>query len=151
MRHTEMPGPTFEYIGAPQPERTPDGFTSIGDLGWTDDDGYLYIADRRTDMIITGGANVFPAEVEAALSEHPDVADVVVIGLPDPEWGRRVHAIVEATDPGNPPSPDDLDAHARARLTVYKVPKGYEFIARMPRTEAGKVNRGSLTAERESA
>ena len=74
------------------------GYRSYGDMGSVDDDGYLYIADRRQDMIVTGGANVFPAEVEAALSEHAGIADAVVIGLPDPEWGHRVHAIVEPAD-----------------------------------------------------
>src|SRR5690606_3157498 len=95
MRQPEITVRTFEYVGAEPPKVTDDGFTSIGDLGWLDEDGYLYVADRRVDMIVSGGANVFPAEVEAALSEHPAVHDVVVIGLPDPEWGRRVHAIVE--------------------------------------------------------
>jgi bile acid-coenzyme A ligase len=149
MRHTENPGPTFEYIGADPPKRTPDGFTSIGDLGWLDADGFLYIADRRVDMIVSGGANVYPAEVEAALSEHPGVRDVVVIGLADPEWGRRVHAIIEPSDPGAPPSADELDAHARARLAAYKVPKEYEIVEQIPRTDAGKVNRQTLTGERE--
>ena len=73
--------------------------------GFLDDDGYLHIVDRRVDMIITGGANVFPAEVESALIDHPEIADVVVIGLHDPEWGRRVHAIVEPADPAAPPAP----------------------------------------------
>lgn len=150
MFQPENPGPPFEYVGAAPPKRTPDGFTSIGDLGWLDADGYLYIADRRVDMIVSGGANVYPAEVEAALSEHPDVADVVVIGLSDAEWGRRVHAIVEPRDVRNPPTRDELDAHARARLAAYKVPKGYELIDHMPRTDAGKINRSRLTEEREA-
>ncbi len=150
MRKTDTTGPTFEYVGAEMPKRTDDGFTTIGDLGWLDGDGYLYIADRRVDMIVSGGANVFPAEVEAALSEHPAVHDVVVIGLPDPEWGRRVHAIVEATDPTAPPSAEDLDAYVRERIAAYKVPKGYEFVEKLPRTDAGKINRGVLTAEREA-
>jgi bile acid-coenzyme A ligase len=147
MRHEE-PGRRFEYLGADTPLPTADGFTTIGDLGWLDGDGYLYVADRRTDMIVTGGANVFPAEVEAALSEHPDVADVVVVGVADPEWGRRVHAIVEPTDWSAPPSRDELDAYVRARLTAYKVPKTYEYLERLPRTDAGKLNRNALAAER---
>ena len=148
MRRPNDPGPSFAYVGAEPPPTTADGFTSIGDLGRLDADGYLYIADRRVDLIVSGGANVFPAEVEAALSEHPKVRDVVVIGLPDPEWGHRVHAIVEPTDPSDPPSAEDLDAFARSRIAAYKVPKDYEFLAPMPRTDAGKVNRTALANER---
>ena len=148
MRQNVVDGPTFVYVGAEAPKQTADGFTCIGDLGWLDPDGYLHIADRRVDMIVSGGANVFPAEVEAALSEHPGVHDVVVVGLPDPEWGHRVHAIIEPTDPDAPPDPADLDAHARARLAAYKTPKAYEIVARIPRSDAGKINRGTLAAER---
>jgi bile acid-coenzyme A ligase len=148
MRHTEDTGRRFEYLGADTPLPTADGFTSIGDLGCLDDDGYLYVADRRTDMIVTGGANVFPAEVEAALSENPKVGDVVVVGITDPEWGRRVHAIVEPADAADPPTVEQLDAYVRARLTAYKVPKSYEFLDRLPRTDAGKLNRTALAAER---
>jgi bile acid-coenzyme A ligase len=149
MRRPEGTGPTFEYVGAEPPPHTADGFTTIGDLGWLDADGYLYIADRRVDMIVSGGANVFPAEVESALSEHPAVDDVVVIGLSDPEWGRRVHAIVQPVDVAEPPSVEDLDAFLRARLAAYKRPKAYEIVERIPRNDAGKINRGVLTAERE--
>ena len=86
----------YRYIGgAPRCPPPPDGFTSAGDIGHLDADGYLYIADRRTDMIVTGGANVFPAEVESALIDHPEIADVVVIGIADQQWGRRVHAVVQ--------------------------------------------------------
>jgi bile acid-coenzyme A ligase len=142
----------FEYVNAPPPPRTDDGFTSIGDLGWLDEDGYLFIADRRVDMIVTGGVNVFPAEVEAALTEHPGVADAVVIGLADREWGRRVHAIV-SLDPS--PAGDGLDpirlmAHCRERLSGPKVPKSIEIVDRLPRTEAGKLNRQDLAAERDT-
>lgn len=151
MRRPDDPLPQFEYVGADPPRRTDDGFTTIGDLGWVDADGFLYIADRRVDMIVTGGANVFPAEVETALSEHPQVNDVVVIGLADAEWGRRVHAIVEPVDPDDPPTADALKAYARERLAAYKVPKDFEIVARIPRTDAGKVNRGALTTERETA
>lgn len=139
------------YVGdvAPIPV-TDDGFATVGDLGWLDDDGYLYLADRRVDMIVTGGANVFPAEVEAALSEHPHVADVVVIGLSDPEWGRRVHAIVQPRQ-GSQPDADELRSYAAERLARYKVPKTIEFIDAIPRTEATKLNRAALIAEREQA
>src|SRR5207244_1979782 len=102
---------------------TEDGFCTVGDLGYLDDHGFLYVVDRRTDLIITGGANVYPAEVETALMDHPKVADVVVIGLKDEEWGRRVHAIIEAADPADPPSFDEVRAYAKARLHPFKVPK----------------------------
>jgi bile acid-coenzyme A ligase len=100
------------------------------------------------DLIITGGANVFPAEVEAALIDHPEVADVVVVGLRDPEWGRRVHAIVEPRDAAVAPTVDDVIAYAKARLAAYKVPKTVEFVDTMPRSEATKVNRGRLVEAR---
>ena len=150
LRRPEGPAP-FRYVGAPMPPTTPDGFSTFGDLGWLDDDGYLYIADRRVDMIVSGGANIYPAEVEMALSGHTGVNDVVVIGLEDPEWGRRVHAVVEAVDPHRPPSPDDLKDFCRSRLAPYKVPKSFEIVDRLPRNEAGKLNRAALVAERSRA
>ena len=113
-----------------------------------DDDCYLYLVDRRVDMIITGGANVFPAEVECALIDHPQIADVVVIGVHDPEWGRRVHAIVAPADPAMPPSPEEVVAYAKTRLAPYKVPKTVELVDEIPRSEATKVNRGALVAAR---
>jgi bile acid-coenzyme A ligase len=140
----------FQYIGIPTPDPTPDGYYTIGDLGWVDADGYLYVADRRKDMIITGGANVFPAEVETALSEHPGVIDQVVVPVPDDEWGHRVHAIIQPADPANPPSADELRAFCKERLVSYKAPKTYEFVERVPRTEAGKLNRTALGEERAS-
>jgi bile acid-coenzyme A ligase len=138
----------FQYIGAPTPEPTADGYYSIGDLGWVDDDGYLYIADRRSDLIISGGVNIFPAEVEAALSEHPEVVDQVVVGVRDEEWGQRVHAIVQPADPQQPPSAEELRSFCRTRLAAYKVPKTYEIVPALPRSEAGKLNRNALAEER---
>jgi bile acid-coenzyme A ligase len=141
---------SYRYLGgAPMLPTTPDGFTSAGDLGHLDADGYLYIADRRTDMIVTGGANVFPAEVESALIEHRDIADVVVLGLADPHWGRRVHAVVQPADPAAAPSEDDVIRYARSKLAAYKVPKTVEFIAEIPRTAATKVNRSEMVRARE--
>jgi len=142
-------GATYSYRGmTARLPMTDDGFGTAGDLGWLDQDGYLYIADRRADLIITGGANVYPAEVEHALADHPGVADVVVIGLADPEWGRRVHAVVEPRDPAAPPSAESVIDYARQRLAAYKVPKSVEFVAAMPRTEATKVSRAQLIAAR---
>lgn len=150
LRRRDGTAPTFHYVGAAPLRTTEDGFASLGDLGWLDQDGYLYIADRRVDMIVSGGANVYPAEVEAALSEHPGLADVAVIGVPDEEWGRRVHAVVEPRDPASPPAVGDLDAHVRERIAAWKAPKTYEFVAQLPRNEAGKIRRSALAAERES-
>jgi bile acid-coenzyme A ligase len=137
------------YLGnVPQARRTADGFATMGDLGHLDADGYLYLADRRSDLIITGGANVFPAEVESALIDQPEIADVVVVGLRDPEWGRRVHAIIEPADHRSPPTAEEVIAYAKSRLAAYKVPKTIEIIDAIPRSEATKVNRGRLVAER---
>lgn len=139
----------YRYLGgAPLLPSTPEGFRSAGDLGHVDADGYLYIADRRNDMIITGGANVFPAEVECALVEHDDIADVVVIGLADPEWGRRVHAVVQLADPATPLTERQVIAYAKTRLAAYKVPKTVEFIDEIPRTAATKVNRSAMIEAR---
>jgi bile acid-coenzyme A ligase len=138
------------YLGdVPQARRIGDGFATMGDLGHVDSGGYLYLADRRSDLIITGGANVFPAEVESALIDHPKIADIVVIGLKDPDWGRRVHAIIEPADPASPPSAQDVREYAKSRLAAYKVPKTVEIVDAIPRSEATKVNRGRLTDERE--
>ncbi|HEX9888787.1 MAG TPA: AMP-binding protein [Nitriliruptorales bacterium] len=136
------------YVGAPAPTYTPDGFTTFGDLGWVDEDGYVYLADRRTDMIVTGGVNVYPAEVEAALLEHPAIADAVVVGLPDEEWGRRVHAVYAVVEGAPPPSDDELRDHARARLAGPKVPKTWERVERVPRDAAGKIRRSALADAR---
>jgi len=140
----------YRYIGgaAPLPS-TADGFTSAGDLGHLDADGHLYVADRRTDMIVTGGANVFPAEVESALIDHPGIADVVVVGIADEHWGRRVHAVVEPSDAADPPSAQSVIEYARGRLAAYKAPKTVEFVDQIPRTAATKVNRSAIAAARE--
>ncbi|MDT5213281.1 MAG: bile acid-coenzyme ligase [Mycobacterium sp.] len=140
----------YRYIGgAPPLPTTPDGFTSAGDIGRLDADGYLYIADRRTDMIVTGGANVFPAEVESALIDHPEIADVVVIGLADERWGRRVHAVVQPADATHPPTEQAVIRYAKDRLAAYKVPKTVEFIDEIPRSAATKVSRSAMVAARE--
>lgn len=138
----------YEYVGAPPAKTTPDGFVSVGDLGWVDANGYLFLADRRTDLILSGGANIYPAEIEAALTEHPGVADAVVVGIPDEEWGQRVHAIVQPRDLQACPSVIELDKFCRERITAYRIPKSYEFLKQLPRNEAGKVRRSDLAKER---
>nr|WP_272952977.1 AMP-binding protein [Mycolicibacter kumamotonensis] len=149
--HFRRPGqtePVFRYLGDTRPATTADLFTSVGDMGWVDDDGYLYLADRRVDLIISGGVNVYPAEVEAALTEHPAVADAVVVGLPDPEWGKRVHAVIELSDPAAAPSAAELRSYCRERLAAHKVPKTIEFVVALPRTAAGKIRRGDMARQR---
>jgi bile acid-coenzyme A ligase len=139
----------YRYLGdAPPMRQADDGFATAGDMGHLDADGYLYLADRRVDIIITGGANVFPAEVEAALIDHPEIADVVVIGLRDAEWGRRVHAVIQPAHPDAPPAAAVLISYAKSRLAPYKVPKTIEIVSAIPRSEATKVNRGALVAAR---
>lgn len=132
--------PGFTYVGS-DVRRDEHGFVSVGDLGWVDPDGFLFIADRRRDLIISGGANVFPAEVEAALRGHAGVVDVVVVPRMHADWGQVVHAVVEPADPRRPPPQSELDAICRRQLSPYKIPKSYEFVARLPRTEMGKIRR----------
>ncbi|MDG2029176.1 MAG: AMP-binding protein [Acidimicrobiales bacterium] len=147
IRSPDSPGTT--YLGdAPDIRLTADGFGTVGDMGHVDEDGFLYLADRRVDLIITGGANVFPAEVEAALIDHPDIADVVVLGLKDAEWGRRVHAVIELADSTRRLTLDEVRAYTKDRLLAYKVPKTVEFVDALPRSEAMKLNRSRMVEER---
>ncbi len=142
MRWTGRDTPTYRYIGA-EPEEQ-DGWECLGDVGWMDDDGYLYLADRRGDMILVAGANVYPAEVEAALNAHPSVRSAAVIGLPDAERGSTVHAIIEADDV----DVDELKQFLGVRLVGYKVPRTFELVDEPLRDDAGKVRRGALRLAR---
>lgn len=135
-------GETFSYIGA-QIRRHGD-WLSYGDMGHLDADGYLYLADRRTDMIVSGGANIYPAEVEGALEQHPAVAVAVVVGLPDADLGSRGHAVVELRPGAAPPSAGDLEATLAARLARYKLPYTYEIVSGPLKDEAGKVRRAAV-------
>jgi fatty-acyl-CoA synthase len=110
-------------------------------MGHLDADGYLYLTDRATDMIISGGANVYPAEVEAALHKHPAVVDVAVIGIPDEEWGEAVHAIVETRSPVDA---EALIAFCRDNLAHYKCPRTVELVEHLPRDENGKLRKREL-------
>ena len=117
----------------------------MGDLGYLDEEGYLYLVDRRVDMIITGGANVFPAEVEIALMDHPARWPTwSSSACKDEEWGRRVHAIIQPADPADPPTLEEVRTYAKARLHPFKVPKSVEIVDAIPRSAATKVNRGAL-------
>jgi long-chain acyl-CoA synthetase len=127
---------------ATQDSLTPDGFYRTGDVGTVDGDGYLTIIDRLRDVIITGGENVFPAEVEAVLARHPEVADVAVIGIPDERWGETVHAVVVALGAGL--SAAQLIGFARERLAGFKCPTGVTMVEALPRNATGKVLRAAL-------
>lgn len=137
--------PTYRYLGAAA--RTRDGgWESLGDMGYLDADGYLYLGDRAADMILSGGANVYPAEVEAALAEHPGIHSCAVIGMPDEDKGNVVHAILEA-DPGEVDEAELLRFLAE-RLVVYKLPRTFEYVDEPLRDDAGKVRRHALRQER---
>lgn len=137
-------GSTYRYVGA-DATTSDDGWESLGDMGWCDEDGYLYLADRKTDMIVTGGANVYPAEVEAALDAHPAVRSSAVIGLPDEDLGQRIHALVDA--PGGVDE-EALRAHLDGRLVRYKIPRSFEWVDEPLRDDAGKVRRSALREAR---
>lgn len=141
-------GTTYHYLGA-EPKRRADGWESLGDIGRLDEEGYLYLGDRLADMILRGGANIYPAEVEAAVTAHPEVASCVVVGLPDPEFGQRVHAIVELV-PGADPQrvADSMGAFLDDRLSRYKQPESFEVSDDQVRDDSGKVRRTLLRDQR---
>ncbi len=135
-----------EYVGAPEKtaaNRLPDGWFTVGDVGWVDDDGYVYLSDRKIDMIISGGANIYPAEVEAVLISHPVVADCAVFGIPDDEWGEQVKAAVEF-EPGVVATDDDLIDWCRERLAGFKCPRSVDVHEAMPREATGKLKKRLL-------
>jgi long-chain acyl-CoA synthetase len=134
----KLPQETARTIGA-------DGWLRTGDAGYMDADGYLYIHDRVKDMIISGGENIYPAEVENAIYGHPDVSEVAVIGIPSERWGEEVKAVV-ALKPGASQNPDSIIAWARERIAAYKVPKSVDFIPILPRNPSGKILRRELRA-----
>lgn len=136
--------PTYRYRGA-EPQRLDGGWESLGDMGYFDDDGYLYLTDREADMVLVGGANVYPAEIEAALAEHPSVLSSCVIGLPDDEYGNRIHAVVELREPV---SDEELARHLAERLAPYKLPRSYERSSTALRDDAGKVRRSAVRSAR---
>lgn len=145
IRPLSGPGTTYRYIGA-EARSIEGGWESLGDLGSMDEDGYLYLSDRLTDMILSGGANIYPAEVEAAIDAFPGVRSSAVIGLPDPDLGNAVHAIVDAPEGGV--SEEHLLAHLNDRLVRYKIPRTIEFAVEPLRDDAGKVRRKDLRAAR---
>ena len=144
------PGSTYRYVGA-EAQRDPEGWESVGDMGYLDADGYLYLGDRKTDMILSGGRNIYPAEIEAALESHPEILSSAVIGLPDEDLGQRIHAIVEVSRTEADADPlrlEDVREWLAQRLAAYKHPSSLEQVAHPLRDEAGKVRRGRLREER---
>ncbi len=143
-RHEQL-RQVFEYHGAPEKtaEAHPEPHVfQIGDVGWVDEDGYVFLSDRKSNMIISGGVNIYPAEIEQILQEHPAVADVAVFGIPDAEWGEAVKAAVELL-PGTQPSPElenEIRAFGRERLADYKVPRSIDFESQLPRYPTGKLH-----------
>jgi bile acid-coenzyme A ligase len=137
--------PTYKYVGATARTRE-GGWESLGDMGYLDADGYLYLGDRSADMILSGGANIYPAEIESAIQEHPAVKSCAVIGFPDEDKGNVIHAIVEADI--SEISEADLKTFLGERLVIYKVPRTFEYVDFALRDDAGKVRRSALRAER---
>ena len=120
-------------------------FHTVGDIAYRDDEGYLYICDRKSDMIISGGMNIYPAEIEAALEQHPAIYDVAVFGIPSEEWGEVVHATVVPA-PGSSLTAEDIKSFGKEHLASYKVPRSVDFIDELPRTGSGKILKRQLRA-----
>ena len=137
---------SYHYIGAERREVGAAG--SVGDMGWLDEDGWLYIADRRTDMIVSGGANIYPAEIEGALEAHPSILSSLVIGLPDDDLIATVHALVQL-DPEQPAvGPEEIKDWLKQRIAVFKLPRSFEFVTESLRDDAGKARRSQIRDER---
>jgi long-chain acyl-CoA synthetase len=142
------PGEEFEYFrDREKTERNQRGaWYTLGDHGYLDEDGYLFLSGRSAELIISGGVNIYPAEIDAALLEHPAVRDAATIGVPNEEWGEEVVAVVELAD-GVTPTPDladELRRHCRTRIARFKVPRRVEFVDGLPRQDNGKIYRQRL-------
>jgi fatty-acyl-CoA synthase/long-chain acyl-CoA synthetase len=121
------------------------GYQTVGDIAYRDDEGYYYVCDRKKDMIISGGMNIYPAEIEAALEIHPDVLEVAVFGVPSDEWGESVHAVVVVRE-GAAMTEDEVIAHAREHLAGYKIPRSVTWSNELPKTGSGKILKRDLRA-----
>ena len=122
-----------------------DGFQTVGDIAYRDDEGFLYICDRKKDMIISGGMNIYPAEIEAALEQNPDIYEAAVFGVPSDEWGESVHAVVVAR-PGSNLDEAAVIEHARTHLAGYKAPRSVSWMDELPKTGSGKILKRELRA-----
>jgi bile acid-coenzyme A ligase len=147
MRPNPGSAPTYRYVGVTAKSR--DGWDSLGDLGYLDEDGFLYLSDRRVDMFTVGGRNVYPAEIEGALSAHPEVLSCLVVGVPDPnagDLGQVPYALVHAAD-GSALDADAVQEFLRDRIEAYKVPQFVEFVSTPLRDDAGKARRSAVRTE----
>ena len=151
-------GPTVALL-PPEPTTAPDdggprpsvhldaeGWLHTGDLGILDDDGELRVTGRLSDRIVTGGVTVEPGEVERILLQHPALAEVAVVGAPDAEWGERIVAFIQPTDPRNPPASEELTGFAEERLSSARRPRRFVLVETLPRTATGKIDRSALRA-----
>jgi long-chain acyl-CoA synthetase len=139
---------SFEYHGDKKKtaDNRRDGYFTVGDVGYLDDEGYLFLCDRKIDMIISGGANIYPAEIESVLLMHPKIGDAAVFGIPDEDWGEQVKAVVEPAEgvAAGPELAREIHAFCQQRLAKYKCPKSIDFIATMPRDPNGKLYKRKL-------
>lgn len=145
-------GNDFEYLNDPEKtkgSRDPRGWKTVGDIGYLDEEGFLYLTDRRHHMIISGGVNIYPQEAENLLVTHPKVMDAAVFGIPDDEMGQQVKAVVQTVDPADATDgfADELIAWLRDRLAHYKCPRSISFEAQLPRTDTGKLYKQELIAK----
>jgi long-chain acyl-CoA synthetase len=148
--YMKMGASTFEYHKDKEKTlaaRVGDLFT-LGDIGYLDEDGYLFLRDRKSDMVITGGVNVYPAEIEGELAVHPKIADIAVFGIPHPDWGEEIKAVVQPAD-GVEPSDElteELLAYAAERLAKFKLPRTIDYVDELPRDPNGKLYKRKLRA-----
>jgi bile acid-coenzyme A ligase len=144
MRPSPGSDPTYRYVGVQA--KTRDGWDSLGDLGYFDADGFLYLSDRRVDMFTVGGRNVYPAEIENALSAHPEVLSCLVVGVPEGDLGQVPYALVHAAD-GSALHEEGVQEFLRELIAAYKVPRTVEFVDTPLRDDAGKARRSAVRDE----
>jgi long-chain acyl-CoA synthetase len=140
----------FEYFkdSAKTDSGRRDGYFTMGDVGYFDEDGYLFLTGRSAETIIVGGVNIYPQEIDNELIKHPAVADSCTVGVPHEEYGEEVRAVIELA-PGYAPTEtlkDEILAYARTAVAKYKIPRGVDFVPRLPRSEAGKIQRNKVRA-----
>ena len=144
--YVKRPDGAPEYHGDPEKSaamRLPDGRFTFGDVGYLDEDGYLFLADRRVDLILSGGTNIYPAEIEGVLSQHPDLNDVAVFGIPNADWGQEIKAVVEPV-PGSGVDVESVLAFAAEHLAKFKIPRSVDIVDALPREASGKLKKRIL-------